>query len=156
MRQSIKPKKYSNHTSVSLKLKHRQILEETADRLNISVNDLMVLLLRYINEKAFSIAGNFPRVRYQLPGDDVGIINLYLDQRDYERNLDARRFGKVSVSWLLAYAIDHFLFIIVRKIIKSVSQGRKILNNYVGLQTFLIKKTTKRIKLVSIWLPQRE
>ncbi len=154
--QQNKPKEYKNHTSVSLKKKHVQMLEKHAKEMNISVNDLMVLLLRYINERSFAIVGKRARIKYQNPGEEIQILNLYLEQRDYERNLDARRFGKVSVSWLLAYSIDHFLTIIVQKICKSLIQGRKILNNYVSPQIISIKKNINRIKLVSIWYPQKE
>ncbi len=151
-----KPKEYKNHTSVSLKSKHKEILEKTAKAHKISMNELMVLLLRYVNERSFAIAGKQARVRYQKPDGDMEIVNLYLDQRDYERNLDARRFGKVSVSWLLAYAIDHYLDFVLQIIYKGFALGKEILNNCIGLQTFLVKKLPKRIKMVSIWYPQKE
>ncbi len=151
-----KPKKYQNHTSVSIKLQHRQILEKKAQKHNVSVNDLMILLLRFMSEKAFALNVGQVRIRYQMPTGDMQIVNLYIDQRDYERNLDARRYGKVSVSWLLAYAIDHFLDLIIKKIDKSVEAGKEILNNCVGLQTFRVKKLKKRIRFVSIWYPKQE
>ncbi len=156
MNPQTKPKEYTNHTSVSLKYRHKEILERTAEEYNISMNELMILILRYMSERAFKVAGKQPRVRYQNPEGDIHIVNLYVGQRDYERNLDARRFGKVSVSWLLAYGIDHFLDIILQKIIRSLLLGEEILNNCIGLQTFLVKKMTKRIKMVSIWYPQTE
>ncbi len=145
-----------NHTSVSLKPKHIQKLIKAAEKSGVTVNDLMILLLRYINARSFAIIGQQNRVKYQLPEGNIQIVNLYIGQTDYERNLDARRFAKVSVSWLLAYAIDHFLGIILRKIYKSFVRGHEILNNYIGLQTFLIKKLTNHIRMVSIWYPQKE
>ncbi len=156
MNTKTKPKEYTNHTSVSLKSRHKKILEETAQKYNISMNELMILLLRYINERAFEVAGKQARVKYQQPEGDIKIVNLYIGQRDYERNLDARRFGKVSVSWLLAYAIDHFLDLVLRIIYKGFARGKEILNNYISPQIFLVKKLTKRIKMVSIWYPQKE
>ncbi len=151
-----KPKEYANHTSVSLKIKHKELLESTAKKHKISMNELMILLLRYMNERAFELIGKQPRVKYQKSDGGVKIVNLYIGQRDYERNLDVRRYGKVSVSCLLAYAIDHFLDIIIQKIYQSFAVGKKILNNYVSPQVFLVKKLTKRIKMVSIWYPQKE
>ncbi len=156
MNPKSKPKDYKNHTSVSLKERHIKILHQTAEELNISTNDLMILLLRYINERAFAIVGKRERVKYQLPEGAIHIVNLYIGQRDYERNLDARRFGKVSVSWLLAYAIDHFLCIIIKKILESFARNKEILNNYVSPQTFLVNKFPKRIRMVSLWYPQIE
>ncbi len=156
MKTPSKPKQYTNHTSVSLKPRHINLLTSAAEEMGISVNDLMILLLRYMNERAFSIVGKRERVKYQLPEGDIQVVNLYIEQRDYERNLDARRFGKVSVSWLLAYAIDHFLDIIIQKINKSFVLGEEILNNYVSPQTFLVKKLPNRIRMVSIWYPQKE
>ncbi len=156
MKRQTKPKEYMNHTSVSLKMKHKEILEDMAKKHKISMNELMILLLRYINERAFEVAGKHPRVKYQKPEGSISIVNLYIGQRDYERNLDARRFGKVSVSWLLAYAIDHFLDIVLQKIYKSFVRGEEILNNCIGLQTFLVKKLTNRVRMVSIWYPQKE
>ncbi len=156
MKNNQKPKEYINHTSVSLKLKHKEILEKTAQKYKISTNELMVLLLRYINERTFKVAGKQARVKYQKPDGIVKIVNLYLGQRDYERNIDARRFGKVSVSWLLAYSIDHFLAIVVQKICHTLARGNKILNNYISPQIYLVKKFPKRIKMVSIWYPQKE
>ncbi len=159
MKQRVKPKQYHSHTSVSLKQDHIQLLEKMAKEHKISVNDLMVLLLRFISDKAVSLNIGRARVRYQASSGSMKIVNLYIGQRDYERNLDARRYGKVSVSWLLAYAIDHFLFIVIQKIDKSVKKGIEVLNNYVGLQTFRIKKNRKNFKktcFVSIWRPKRE
>ncbi len=156
MKVHSKPKAYANHTSVSLKSKHKEILVNTATQYGVSVNDLMVLLLRYMNERAFSIVEKRNRVKYQMPEGGVEIVNLYIGQRDYEKNLDTRRFAKVSVSWLLGYAIDHFLAIILQKIFESIQSGKKILNNYVGAQTFLVKKFPKRLRMVSIWYPQEE
>ncbi len=156
MNKQIKPKEYTNHTSVSLKTKHKEILEETAKKYKISMNDLMILLLRYINERSFSVAGKQARIKYQKSEGDVHIMNLYIGQRDYERNLDARRYNKVSVSWLLAFAIDHFLDQVLQIIFKGFACGKEILNNYIGLQTFLVKKLTNRIRMVSIWYPQKE
>ncbi len=156
MNRRSKPKEYKNHTSVSLKLKHVEKLTAAANDIGISTNDLMILLLRYVNERSFAIVGKRPRIKYQMPEGDIQIVNLYIDQRDYERNLDARRYGKVSVSWLLAYAVDHFLNIVIRKILKSFIDGTEILNNYLGAQVFLVKKLTNRVKMVSIWYPKKE
>ncbi len=151
-----KPKEYTNHTSVSLKTKHIEILQKTAQEYKIPENELMILLLRYINERVFEVAEKQARVRYQQPEGDIKIVNLYIGQRDYERNLDARRYGKVSVSWLLAYAIDHFLALVLQIIFKGFARGKEILNNCIGPQTYLVKKLTNRIKMVSIWYPQKE
>ncbi len=156
MNSQIKPKEYTNHTSVSLKLKHKDILEKTAQKYEISMNDLMILLLRYVNEQALTIFETQARIKYQQPEGNIKIVNLYIGQRDYERNLDARRYGKVSVSWLLAYAIEHFLDLVLQMIFQGFARGKEILNNCVGLQTFLVKKMTNRIRMVSIWYPQKE
>ncbi len=153
---SSKPKKYANHTSVSLKQRHFKKLLKAETEHGFSANEIMILLLRYMNERAFTIVAKRERVKYQLPEGDIQIVNLYVEQRDYERNLDTRRFAKVSVSWLLAYAIDHFLDIILRKIYESIDCGKEILNNYIGPQTFSVKKLKNRIRMVSIWYPQRE
>ncbi len=156
MNRKPKPKEYTNHTSVSLKIKHKEILEKTAEKYEISMNELMILLLRYINERVFEVAEKKARIKYQKADGDIQIVNLYIGQRDYEKNLDARRYGKVSVSWLLAYAIDHFLALVLQIIFKGFARGKEILNNCIGPQTYLVKKMTKRIKMVSIWYPQKE
>ncbi len=160
MKKQPKPKKYTNHTSVSLKSRHRKILEQVAQKHDISMNELMIVLLRYVNERALDLPYKQVRVKYQksdaASGENIEIVNLYIGQRDYERNLDARRYGKVSVSFLLAYAIDHFLDLVLQLIYKGFAQGKEILNNCISLQTFLVKKMTKRIKMVSIWYPQKE
>ncbi len=156
MKKQSKPKEYTNHTSVSLKRKHIEILEKISEEHKISMNELMILLLRYMNERVFELADKKARVKYQKPEGNIKIVNLYIGQRDYERNLDARRYGKVSVSWLLAYAIEHCLSMVLQIIYKGFAQGKEILNNCIGLQTFLVKKLTNRVKLVSIWYPQQE
>ncbi len=156
MNMQIKPKEYTNHTSVSLKSRHKEILEKMAEKHDISMNELMILLLRYINERVFEMTDKSIRVRYQKAEGDIHIVNLYIGQRDYERNLDARRYGKVSVSCLLAYAIDHYLDLVLQIIYKGFTKGKEILNNCIGLQTHLVKKLTNRIKMVSIWYPQKE
>lgn len=155
MKNPIKPKEQSVHTSVSLALTHLEMLKTAAKEHDLSVNDLMVLLLRYADEHPIGMPDKQPRVKYQDSGLAIQIVNLYVSQRDYERNVDARRFGKVSVSWLLAYAIEHFLNVVIRKIMEGLSFGIKVLNNYLRPQATLIKKTRKRIKMVSVWYPMR-
>jgi len=155
MRSSVKPKEHLGHTSVNLALHHIEALKAAAMKHDLSENDLMILLLRFANEHSLAVLDKQPRVKYQEPGLGFRIVNLYIGQRDYERNIDSRRYGKISVSCLLAYAIDHFLDVVIQKIITGLAHGIKVLNNYIQPQITLIKKSFKRIKMVSIWYPMR-
>jgi len=151
-----KTKEYCAHTSVSLKRKHIEILNNAAIENKVSANDLMILLLRFVNKRSLNLPNKRARIQYQESDQEMRIVNLYLGQRDYERNIDSRRFGKVSVSWLLAYAIDNFLDAVIKKIVESISSGIKVLNNYLQPQVVSIKKKVNRIKLISIWYPIKE
>ena len=143
------------HTSASLKKDHIKILQVSAGQYNISINDLMILLLRIVIKKKirFIVKMRKLSIQYQESGSDYRVINLYLDKRDYEVFITARRFYKYSVSWLLGYAIDNFLDDVLAKIGEAKVYGLKILNNYLNFHVFSIKKNRKSIRFRSVIRP---
>ena len=129
------------HTSLSIKDSHLNNIKMQAEILDISVNDLIVLLLRRaIRDKGINkIQSQNYLIKYQKRTKNYSIVNIYLSQRDYESVITARRFFKLSVSWILAYALENFLFEVINKVKLSLTNTRQILNNYLNNHSYLVK-----------------
>lgn len=154
--QASKPKEDKQHTSVTLSAQSIAKLEENAESACMSVNHLMVLLLRYSAKQNKALAQKNRRIAYQKKGLEYKTVNLYLSLRDYERNQDMRRFYKMSVSYQLAYAIDHYMSEVLRKIREKRSHGETVLNIYLMPNAYVMPERANRLLFRSIWRPYRE
>jgi hypothetical protein len=151
-----KPKETRQHTSVNLSCEHLARLEQEAVAAQVTMNHLMVLLLRYAAQHNRSMAQKNRRISYQKRGPEYKKVNLYLSLRDYERNQDMRRFYKMSVSFQLAYAIDHYMVEVLQKIRAKKLHGYETLNIYLSPNAYVLTERENRLLFRSIWRPFRE
>lgn len=146
------------HTSVSISLKHSEKLKNTAEQLQISVNELIIILLRasVLNLKTSLWKSKGKHIKYQSRTKDYLALNLYIPQRDYDTFISARQYYKVSVSWLVAYALDNILEDVIYKILHSQATNNNILNIYLILHTSSMKKHGKKLYFKSILKPHTQ
>ncbi len=112
-------------TSVNINRDNLLVLEQSAECFGISISDLITMLLRKMlidNENRFK---KLETVKYQPddPEKNWTIKKVSFKPEDYELFTNMRMFYKLSVSFILAKAIDQFLDDIIENF-------GKIQNNY--------------------------
>ena len=115
-------------TTVNIKLELLNKLNNASTSLKMSRSQLAALLLgkaMKINKQAIKM---FCRVKYQRSDNDTcwHKLHIVLKHDVYERCLDARKLRKMSVSLILACAIEELL----DEIIRNFSVNGKLSDNY--------------------------
>jgi len=112
-------------SSVNINIGKLSLLENFSEANELSVNEVVALLLRKIMKDGNYSARKFRAVKYQEidPDKNWDTLTVYFEDVDYEFFTDMRKFFKESVSLLLAKAIDLFLDTIL-------SEVEEILRNY--------------------------
>ena len=112
-------------SSVNINIGKLSLLENFSEANELSINEVVALLLRKILEDGNYSARKFRAVKYQEvdPDKNWNTLTVYFEDVDYEFFTDMRKFFKESVSLLLSKAIDLFLETIL-------SEVEEILLNY--------------------------
>ena len=112
-------------SSVNINIGKLSLLEKFSEVNELSINEVVALLLRKILEDGKYSAKKFRAVKYQEidPDKNWDTLTVYFEDVDYEFFTDMRKFFKESVSLLLSKAIDLFLDTIL-------SEVKDILLNY--------------------------
>ncbi len=112
-------------SSVNINIGKLSLLENFSEVNELSVSEVVTLLLRKILEDGKYSAKKFHAVKYQEvdPDKNWETQTVYFEDVDYEFFTDMRKFFKESVSLLLSKAIDLFLDTIL-------SEVEEILLNY--------------------------
>ncbi len=112
-------------SSVNINIEKLSLLENFSKVNELSVNDVVVLLMRKILKDGNYNVKKFSAVKYQDidPDKNWDTLTVFFEDVDYELFTDMRKFFKFSVSFLLAKAIDLFLD-------KILSEIKEILLNY--------------------------
>ncbi len=105
-------------TSVNINIEKLSLLEKFSEVNDLSVNEVISILLRKILEDGNYVAKKFCTVKYQDvdPDNNWDTVTVYFEDVDYEFFTDMRKFFKESVSLLLSKAIDLFLDTILSEI----------------------------------------
>ncbi len=119
-------------TTITIDSELLKKLEEAAGILRLSKNDMISLLLARIIRKDEFEPRPYERVTYQKWGEDFIILkkeHINIDSVFYEKYLDLRRNFKFSVSWLIGFAIKHYLDELVYDL-SNPRDDEKVLDNY--------------------------
>ena len=105
-------------SSVNINIEKLSLLENFSEDNELSVNEIISLLLRKIMEDGKYSAKKFGAVKYQDidPDKNWEILTVYFEDVDYEFFTDMRKFFKESVSLILSKAIDLFLDTILSEV----------------------------------------
>jgi len=114
-------------SSVNINIDKLSLLENFSEVNELTVSEVVALLLRKILEDGKYSAKKFRAVKYQEidPDKNWNTLTVYFEDVDYEFFTDMRKFFKESVSLLLSKAIDLFLDMILTEV-------KGILLNYVN------------------------
>jgi hypothetical protein len=115
-------------------------LKEASGTLEISTNEIIMLLLGAVQSKKGFNIGELRGVRYQDADPDRKWCRFHVTYRSrmYEKALDMRRFFKCSVSFIISFAIFKYLDEIVERI-KDSENSNRIMDNYPSNYIFISK-----------------
>ena len=86
---------------------------------------------------------SYSRIKYQARDDKENwyLVHLVLNEYEYEYYLDMRKFFKMSVSYIVAYAVKRYL----DEIIDELLNMNKNTDNYLYRNYILITKTINSV-----------
>ena len=116
-------------TTINLTYSYKKIISKEAARLSITQNELIIfLILKFLKNKNIKFK-SFSNVKYQnkLNSEKWKKAHLKLSAEFYEKCLDLRKFCKLSLSYIVALAIEKFL------IGKNIKQIDNYTSNYVSI-----------------------
>ncbi len=115
---------------------------------------IKVLMQRIMSNNQHMIKSN-ARIKYQSRDnkDNWHRLHLVLNEYEYEYYLDMRKFYKMSVSFILAYAARRYL----DEILNELLNGSKNTDNYYYKNYIFIRKTMNKVICWQIYwgLPQK-
>ena len=136
---------------------HKRVLETLntgAERAGRGLASIIKLLMQRIMDDNQRLLKSYSRVKYQ--GRDVkenwNRLHVVLNEYEYEYFLDMRKFFKMSVSFILSYAVMRYLNEIVHKLISGKNSDNYFYRNYI-----FIKETVDGIICWKIYwgIPQK-
>ncbi len=137
------------YTSLNLSMHLKTRLHFCAQKLNVSMTELLSVLCYKAGKYICTKAQCFQTIEYQDRGADYEIVPVYFFAADHEYMHSNRLACKVSVSKLIACAIVMFLDEIMEKGINQleIAQLRIIQNSYrkksYSIRNFSLKITKK-------------
>jgi hypothetical protein len=105
-------------TTLNIRLDIYEKINHAARHNRISRSDMIILLLKKVMDSLPYPAGPGRMVQYQQKSmpDEWRTFHVSLRMDDYEYFLDLRKIMKMSVSLILAYAVNKYLKQLLRKI----------------------------------------
>lgn len=141
-------------TTYNIKENSIQELSDTAVRLNISRNELITRLFALYRNREDTKIVIHKSVKYQLSDDTCNFKKLHvkLESGVYETCLDMRKVFKLSVSFILSYAIEKYLDRLIEELIQGTSS-----DNYTYCYIFLRDFDDEDLGFTIYWtLPSQE
>ena len=113
-------------------------LSNASEKTGKSRNSIIILLLRRATEDSCQLMKSNSTVKYQEhdPIKNWHRLHIQLKEDEYEYCLDMRKFYKMSVSFIVAYAVCRYL----SDLLKILSEIGEITDNYLPLNYILIRE----------------
>lgn len=113
-------------TTMCVRGETREKLEAASLAAGMSRSQLVSSLLNYASKRMCLERSFRGGIRYQerIGGVARGRMHLRLRCDEYEFFLDMRKVWKMSVSFLVAYAVEHFLDELIQKLIRNPDNYR--------------------------------
>ena len=131
------------NTTLNIKLSLLEMVNNAASICKISRSHFIILLLQRIMKENKKLFGSYSQIKYQKSDAEDSWHNFHIcfSTYQYEYCLDMRKFFKMSVSFILAYAIENYL----DEIIELLKCGKNKTNtdNYLYKNYILINNNQK-------------
>ena len=132
-----------------------EMLNRGAEITGRSRTFIIKLLMQRIMSENQKMLKSHSRIKYQPRDDKENWFRLHvvINEYEYEYYLDMRKFYKMSVSFILAYAVRRYLDEILSKLLN----GNKNTDNYFYKNYIFIKRTIDGITCWQIYwgIPQK-
>ncbi len=118
-------------TTINITDNNTILLKESAAKLNISINELVIRLISQLLTDKNNKIKSFQRISYQKKNENENWnpIHIWISPEFYEKCLDLRKFFKLSLSFILAKAIKQFLNRILEGITDNYSHNYILLSS---------------------------
>jgi hypothetical protein len=138
-------------TTLHINKRILEMINEYAEKTNISRASIIKLLIHKVMHNNRSMIKTYSRIQYQARDmkENWYRIHIVLNEYEYEYYLDMRKFFKMSVSFILAYAVLKYLDELIKQ---NISNDKYCYINYI-----LIKETLDNVILWKIYwgVPQK-
>lgn len=135
-------------TTISIKPKNIIKLEDFATQTGLEKSRLISILLRKSMRRMIKQINSSMRTQYQSPDPEMDILHITISDLDWERAADMRRFFKMSVSFIIGYAIENFLHEILKELIQTPSNS---VDNYLSDYRVFVRKEKDFVVFMPIW-----
>ncbi len=135
-------------TTINIKLNLLSKIAEVSAIYNISFNRIIAILINKFLGNCSNKAKLFNTIKYQQTGDDIVWHTLHVSFSEdiYEKALDLRKVMKMSVSFIIARAVELYL----EQVIKELSQRSKA-DNYSQDYVFISSKCNGLLCFSIFW-----
>jgi hypothetical protein len=115
------------------------LLNRTAEVKGITRTFIIKLLMQRMMRDNKKMLKSSSRIKYQERDvkDNWHCIHFVMNEYEYEYYLDMRKFYKMSVSFILAYAVKKY----INEIVEELFNGGKKTDNYIYRNYILMKKS---------------
>ena len=112
-----------------------EMLQIRAEMTGRTITSIVRLLMQRVMDDNQKMLGTSSRIRYQKRDEKENWqrLHIVLNEYEYEYYLDMRKFYKMSVSYILAYAVLRYL--------EELLEGNSSTDNYCYKNYILIRKT---------------
>ena len=137
---------------------HKSILEMLNKKVELTGKTrtfMMKLLMQRVMSDNQKMLKSYKRIRYQARDakENWHKLHVVMNEYEYEYYLDMRKFFKMSVSFILAYAVRRYL----DEIVKELLYGNISTDNYRYKNYIFIKETIDEVICWQIYwgIPQK-
>jgi hypothetical protein len=120
-----------------------EMLYKGSEKIGRSKTSIIKLLMQRVMRENQRLLQSYSRVKYQERDikENWHRFHIVLNEYEYEYYLDMRKFFKMSVSFILAFAVRSYLNDIVNELIN----GNKNTDNYLYRNYIFVKKTINEV-----------
>jgi hypothetical protein len=118
-------------------------LDEGIAKTGISRSSIIKLLFRRIMDNSKRMIKAYSRIKYQERDEkeNWNQLHIVLNEYEYEYCLDMRKFYKMSVSLILAYAVTKYL----NELVNELLNGNISIDNYLYINYIFMMETVSGI-----------
>ncbi len=140
-------------TTIYIKLDLVYKLTESSSNNGIPINKIIVILINKLLSNCSIKATLFNTVKYQKSGNDIVWHKLHVSFSPdvYEKALDLRKLMKMSVSYLIARAIELYLDQVIKELFRKDNA-----DNYSSEYVFISSKCRGLLYFTIFWRKPRK